>query len=277
MDQASPEGVVAPVETPAVVTDVAQPEAVKPAADTPAAKPESDEPKGVAKRIKELTDRIRAAEQRESRYLSLLEQNRQQPAPQQARASDDEPIKGLKDFNYDEKAFLDYTEKRAIARADKAAKEIAKRYQVEQEAIGRRAKFDERVSAFAETVEDYSDVVTDRTPVSEAMADAIMDSDEAGALMYYLGNNPDVASKLYNLSPAKAGREIQKIEDRLVAERKKAAEKPVSQAPPPAPTIDAATPGNRIKSTDTEAQALPGDEWVKLREKELAAARKRKA
>lgn len=281
MDQASPEGVVAPVETaipPAAAPDGAQPEAVKPAAETPAAKPEGEEPKGVAKRIKELTDRIRAAEQRESRYLSLLEQQRQQPAQQpRTQVSDEEPLKGLKDFNYDEKAFLDYSERRATARADKAAKEVAKRYQVEQEAIGRRAKFDERVSAYADTVDDYHEVVTDRTPVSEAMADAIMDSDEAGALMYYLGNNPDVATKLYHLSPAKAGREIQKIEDRLVAERKKAAEKPVSQAPPPAPVIDASTPGNRIKSTDPEAQALSGNEWLKLREKELAAARKRKA
>lgn len=272
-------GAVAPVENavPPVVTDVTQPEAVKPAAEPPAAKPEGDEPKGVAKRIKELTDARRAAELREERLLRLLEQQRQQPEPHQQQQRETTQPKSLKDFNYDEKAYTDHLYSEARKVAEQSAKEAGLKFRAEQEAIQRRAKFDERVSAYASTVEDFHEVVTDRTPVSEAMADAIMDSDEAGALMYYLGNNPDVATKLYHLSPAKAGREIQKIEDRLVAERKKAAEKPVSQAPPPAPTIDASTPGNRLKSTDPEALTLPGDEWAKLREKELAAARKRKA
>lgn len=271
MDQASPEGVVAPVETPAVAPEGVAPEAVKPAETAPA-KPESDEPRGVGKRIKELTDRIKASEAREQWYRSQIDQR--QAAPSQP-ASDEEPVKGLKDFNYDEKAFLDYSEKRALAKADKAAKEIANRYRVEQEAIERRAKFDERVAAFADTVEDYHEVVTDSTPVSEGMADAIMDSDEAGAVMYYLGNNPDVARKLYHMTPAKAGRELQKLEDRLVAERKKAAEKPVTQAPPPPPKIEAREPGNStVKSTDKEAERMSGDEWRRLREKELAARRK---
>jgi hypothetical protein len=266
-------GAPAPVENvsvPAAAPEGAASEPVKPVAETPAAKPEGEEPKGVAKRIKELTDRIRAAEQRESRYLSLLEQNRQQPAPQ-ARESDEEPVKGLKDFNYDERAFLDYSEKRAIAKADKAAKAVAERYRVEQEAMSRRAKFDERVSAFAETVEDYHEVVTDSTPVSEGMADAIMESDEAGALMYYLGNNPDVARKLYQLSPAKAGREIQKLEDRLVAERKKAAEKPVSKAPPPAPQIDGAGDGSAKAKPDDPASdtELSDAEWTRRRNAQL--------
>jgi hypothetical protein len=266
MDQASPEGVVAPVENaPVVSPDGAAPEAVKPA-ETPVARPEGDEPKGVAKRLKELTDARRAAEAREARLLALLEQQR---APSQPKPSEEEPLKGLKDFNYDEKAFLDYSEKRAIAKADKAAREIAQRYRMEQEAIGRRAKFDERVAAFANTVEDYHEVVTDSTPVSEGMADAIMDSDEAGALMYYLGNNPDEARKLYQMTPAKAGREIQKLEDRLVAERAKAAAKPVSQAPPPAPKIDAADPSPRVKSTaDPDSDKLSDREWFALAEKE---------
>ncbi len=264
-DQASPEGVVAPVETvtPAVSPDGAAPEAVKPAEP---ARHEGDEPKGVGKRIKELTDARRAAEAREERLLRLLEQQRQ---PSQPKPPDEEPLKGLKDFNYDEKAFLDYSEKRATAKAEKSAKEIAQRFRIEQEAIQRRAKFDERVEAFAKNVEDYHEVVTDNTPVSEGMADAIMDSDEAGALMYYLGNNPDEARKLFYMTPAKAGRELQKLEDRLVAERAKAAAKPVSQAPPPAPKIDAADPAPRVKNTsDPDSDKLSDKEWFALAEKE---------
>lgn len=272
-------GALAPVsnEVPGVAPDGAAPEVVQPTAEeTPAAKPEAksdDEPKGVAKRIKELTDRIKAAEERERRYLSMLERNQPQ---QQPAKSEDEPEKSLKDFNYDENAYRNYERARIRAEAEKAAKEIAERYRVEQEAMQRRAKYDERVEAFRKSVDDYDDVVTDSTPVSEGMADYLLDSDEAGALMYYLGNNPDEARKLYYMSPAKAGRELTKLEDRLVSERKKAAEKPVSKAPPPAPKIEGKSPGSTaVRSTDPEAEKLPGDEWRKIRERELAAVRKR--
>src|SRR5688572_11996668 len=116
MDQVNPEGAAAPVEsveTPAVAPEGAAPEAVKPAAaEPPAAKPESDEPKGVAKRIKELTDARRAAEAREERLLRLLEQ-RQTPAPQPEQ---EEPIKTLRDFNGNEAEFLKYTEARILAK-----------------------------------------------------------------------------------------------------------------------------------------------------------------
>lgn len=276
MNQASPEGVVAPVETqaPAVAPDGAPQEAVKPAAEeTPAAKPEGDEPKGVAKRIKELTDARRAAEAREARLLALLEQ-RQTPAPK-PQADAEEPVKSLKDFNYDEKQFLEYSEKRLAVKADKAAKEAAQRWRAEQEAMTRRARFDERCEQFAKTVEDYHDVVNDSTPISEGMADALLDSDEAGALMYYLGNNPDEARKLYYMTPARAGRELQKLEDRLVSERKKAAEKPVTKAPPPAPKIDAKDASIKPQSTsDPKADELTDAEWFALADKERIKRRK---
>lgn len=273
MDQVTPEGVVAPVESekPAIASDGVATEAVKPAAEPQAAKPEAksdDEPKGVAKRIKELTDRIRAAEERERRYLSMLERGQ---APQQpAKSDDDEPVKSLKDFNYDEKSFLEYSEKRLAARADKAAKEAAQRWRAEQDAIARRAKYDERVAAFSKTVDDFDDVVNDRTPVSEGMADFLLDSDEAGALMYYLGNNPEEARKLYYMSPAKAGRELTKLEDRLVAERKKAAEKPVTNAPAPAPKIDAVEPSIAVSTTSPESDKLSTKEWVARERRRLA-------
>jgi hypothetical protein len=266
MDQVNPEGIPLPVESePVTAPDGAATEAVE-----PPAKPESDEPRGVAKRIKELTDARRAAEAREERLLALLEGRTQAPAPQ----TREEPEKGLADFNFDEKQYSAYVLKRVEAKADQAARAAAERYRSEHEAIQRRAKFDEKVDAFATNVEDYYDVVNEQTPVSEAMADVLLDSDDPGAVMYYLGTNPDIARKLYYMSPAKAGREIQRIEDRLASERKLAGEKPVSKAPPPPPKIEAREPGSRMKSTDPEALKLPGDEWAKLREKELAAERK---
>jgi hypothetical protein len=276
MDQVSPEGVATP-STGAVVPEAtpAQDTAGTPtetrAESPPAVETPKPEPKGVAKRIDELTRNWREAQRYNERLLALLEQQKQQPKPQEQPSQP----KSLKDFNYDEKAYTDhlYTEARKVA--EESARQAGAKFRAEQEAISRRAKFDERVSQFKATVEDYDAVVHEGTPVSEAMADAIMDSDEAGALMYYLGQNPDLATKLYHLTPAKAGREIQRIEDRLVAERKKAAEKPVSKAPPPAPKIDAVDPAPRVTSTsDPEADKLSDKEWFALAEKERIKKRK---
>lgn len=281
MDQASPEGVATPDVIGANVPQQppAQDTAAKPtetrAESPPAVDEQPKEPKGVGKRIDELTRLRRDAERDRDHWRELA--MRQQTPPQQQQTPQDDKPKSLKDFNYDERAYQDHLYGEARKHAEKAAREAGERWKAEQEAVARRAKFDERVAQFAKSVEDYSEVVTDSTPVSEGMADFLLDSDEAGALMYYLGNNPDEARKLYSLSPAKAGRELTKLEERLVAERKKAAEKPVSQAPPPPPKIEASTPSAGLKSTDPAAAELPGDQWRKLRDKELAALKKKRS
>jgi hypothetical protein len=278
-DQVSPEGVATPsTGAPVPQATPAQDTAGTPTetrAESPPAVETKAEPKGVAKRIDELT-RLRRDAERDRDYWREFAMRTPQQAPQQQPAQQPAQPKSLKDFNYDEKQYTDHLYEQARKVAEQSAREAGAKFRAEQEAITRRAKFDERVTQFKATVEDYDDVVHDGTPVSEHMADALLDSEEAGPVMYYLGQNPDVATKLYHMSAAKAGREIQKIEDRLVSERKKAAEKPVSQAPPPAPVIEATAPGHKVKSTDPEALSMSGDEWRRLREKELAA-RKRKA
>jgi hypothetical protein len=233
-------------------------------AESPPAVEKPSEPKGVGKRIDELTRNWREAQRQNERLLALLEQQRTQSQPHESPKA--EQPKSLKDFNYNEQAYQDHLYSEARKHAEKAAKEAGERWRQEQEAVQRRAKFDERVAQFAKSVEDYHDVVNDRTPVSEGMADFLLDSDEAGALMYYLGNNPDEAAKLYRLSPAKAGRELQKIEDRLVSERKKAAEKPVSQAPPPPPKIEGSDPGN----VENDPSKMTDAQFRKWREKQIA-------
>jgi hypothetical protein len=275
MDQASPEGVATPEvgatppqATPAQDTAGTQPEAK---AESPPAVETKPEPKGVGKRIDELTRLRRDAERERDHWRELAMRTTAAPPPERKV---DQP-KSFKDFGYDEKAYTEHLYESARKVAEESAKEAGAKFRAEQEAITRRARFDERVAQFAATVEDYHEVVNDSTPVSEGMADALLDSEEAGALMYYFGENPDVARKLYHLSPAKAGREIQKIEDRLIAERKKAAEKPVSQAPPPAPKIDAVEHSPKVTSTsDPESDKLSDAEWFKLAEKERIKKRK---
>ncbi len=252
-EQVIPEGEATPGANVSTQVPAAQDTAAPPNGNAAASPPAVDtprEPKGVGKRIDELT-RLRRDAERDRDHWRELAMRSQQPA---AKAEFEAP-RSLKDFGYDENAYRDHLYTEARKEAEKAARDAGTKWKAEQEAISRRAKFDERVTQFATTVEDYHDVVTEGTPISDAMADAIMDSDEAGALMYYLGSNRDVAMKLYYLSPAKAGREIQKIEDRLVAERKKAAEKPVSKAPEPPPKVEGGDPGNVEKDPSAMTDA----------------------
>src|SRR5688572_18563238 len=267
MDQVNPEGAAAPeiganVLNEAPAQNTAEPKVETKAESPPAVEEQTEAKKGVGKRIDELT-RLRRDAERDRDHWRELAMRQQQPPPQQRQEA--EQPKSLKDFNYDERAYQDHLYGEARKHAEKAAKEAGERWKAEQEAVSRRAKFDERLSAFGKATEGFDEVVdwmeSKQAPISEGMADFLMDSEEAGLVLQYLRNNDGEARKLYGLSPAKAGRELTRLEERLVAERKKAAEKPVSQAPPPPPKIEASTPSTGLKSTDPEAANLPGDQW----------------
>lgn len=88
-----------------------------------------------------------------------------------------------------------------------------------------------------------------------ALGDAILDSDDAPALIKFLADNDDIASELENLSPAQLGRRIGRIEAQMST---KPAPKPVSKAPTPAKPIGA------TRGTANLAD-LPMDEYVQLR------------
>jgi hypothetical protein len=254
----------------------AAPKVVSDADSSPAEKPKPAKT-GEQIRIDELTRRLRETERRYERVLRIAEERGQPPPPPPQHMQAPAQPKGLKDFNYDDVAYREYVFKEAATKAAELARQQAQEALKEQSAATRRSAYEARAASFADTVEDFEGVLQGEWACSQPMAEVIEESAEGPALAYYLAQNPDVSAKLAKLSAAQAGRELARIEDRLVSERKKAAEKPVSQAPPPAPVIEAANSGHRVKSTDPEALSLPGDEWRKLREKELAAARKRKA
>lgn len=228
------------------------------------------EPKGVQKRLDELTRNWREEQRRAERLERLLEQalGRSQAPPQQQMQP--QKPKTLADFGYDESAYREYLFNEARAQAAEAAKAEASKWRDELTRQQRREAFDSRVEKFRAEVPDFDEVFTPTTPISEAMAEAMMDTEEGPAIAYYLGKNPDIAQRIYRLSPVQAGREIARIEDRIVAERKKAAEKPVSKAPPPAPRIEGTEPALTVSASDPESDKLPIRDWLKRREKELS-------
>lgn len=213
-----------------------------PAAPDPAKKEPAKDGRDL--RISELTRRLRTAERDRERLLRLAEERGQpapQPTPQQPAQ---QTRKTLKDFNYDDSAYTEHLRNETRSEAEKAAREEALRLRESEVETLRREKFEERATAFAAAHPDYSAVVQGEWACSKPMAEAIEDSDEGPALAYYLAQNPDVARQMARLSPVQAGRELTKLEHQLVTERAKAAEKPVTKAPPPPPKLEGADPGN---------------------------------
>lgn len=211
-------------------------------------KPKEDEPRGVAKRLKELTDARRSAEQDRDYWRQLA--MREAPKAEQP----DESPKTLKDFDYDEAAYRSYERQEARKVAESVAREEAQKWRAEQSQVEARWSFEAKAKAFAKDHPDFTEVFNEDLPISQAMAEVIVQSEIGAEVAYYLGKNADVAEKIAGLSAAAAAREIGRIEARL--ELQKSTPKPVSKAPEPAPSIDGASPGNvekdPMKMSDAE-------------------------
>jgi len=259
-DQVSPEGAPAPdanasqaKPTTDVVTAKPGSEAgSSPAATEPSDKPSKPEKDGRDVRIDELTRRLREAERRNERLLRVAEDRGRQPSaqPQQPTASP------TGDPTRPQPPPVD-------------ARQIAAQLREEELTALRRERFEERQSKFAQKTKDFYEVTDPgsdpdqaRWPCSQAMAEVIEDSEEGPALMYYLAQNPDEARKYLRLTPTQAGRELGRLEDRLVSERKKATEKPVSQAPPPPPKVEGSDEG----TVERDPKAMTQKQFNKWRE-----------
>lgn len=194
--------------------------------DTPEArlaKREAEIQKGAQKRIDKITRAKYEAEARtkmlEERLAAL--ETRQQPAPVAKTLDNAEPK--LENFdNFDEyvRAKAEYIAERKI---NKTLSEREERQRTEYEAAARQKTADswaKRLTAATAELPDFEDVVASSdVPMTNAMRDAIMESDVGPRLAYYLAQNPDDATAIANMSPIGAIRAIGRIEERLTAQK----------------------------------------------------------
>lgn len=101
----------------------------------------------------------------------------------------------------------------------------------------------------------------DRSGLPTALGQVVLESDTPHAVLHYLGNNPDLAAELADLTPTQMARRMARIEADLTAKPK------TSAAPTPLKPVKPAAVTNELSSD------LPVDEWMKRREKELKAKR----
>lgn len=207
--------------------------------DTPDAKetaPEKEHedapiPKGVQKRIDRAVRQKYEAEARtkmlEERLAAL--ETRQQPAPVAKTVDNSEPK--LENFdNFDEyvRAKAEYIADQKIT---KTLSEREERQRAEYEAAERQKTADswaKRLTAATAELPDFEDVLASSdVPMTNAMRDAIMESDVGPRLAYYLAQNPDDASAIAAMSPIGAIRALGRIEERLATQKP-----PVAKAAP---------------------------------------------
>jgi hypothetical protein len=255
-----------------VETDSAPVQATEEVAEPVKDRAES-EPEWFTKRFGEITAKFRGEERARlaaEQKAFELEQRLAQSQPKQ-----EEKVKTLADFEYDEAKFQGYVVEQAKKAAREAASEADRERQEQISAERRARKFKEREVAFEKETKDYRDVAH-YAPISDDLAQVIQDLEAGPELAYYLGKNRDIALTLNDLPVHLAAVELGRIDAKITAEKAaKAAAleaarqaKAVSGAPPPAPQIDGSN-----ATVDKDPSQMSDVEFAKWRRKQIAARR----
>lgn len=237
----------------------------------------SAEEKAEARRQYERRRRLRAAREQEA---TQTEEPPSDPDP--ATEVEIPPVRTLADFDGDEKAFQDYSEKRVAAiSAQRQASEAAEQAQ-RTEAQQRRDQFLEREADFIadNDISDYDEVTRSQDlPITREMAQFIQhpDNELGPELAYHLGKHPEEAARIASLSDFKAQGELRALMATLQAKRarlKAERDKP-SGAPPPPDTVDGSGEvGIKPKPTDPgTADSMSDEQWARERNRQIAARR----
>lgn len=188
-----------------------------------AAKPQEERKQNpkIEKRFSEITKqreeaRQEAQREREARLAleARLQALEKQNAPQQAQTVEQEPQphQFSDAFEY-AKALTDYRVEQRLAEQQRQAEE-AKAQAERQKTLSEWAKKVETAKSelpdFDEMVSSAADVI-----VPDHVRDAILESDVGPKILYHLAENTELAKQIASWSPAKALREIGKLEARL--------------------------------------------------------------
>jgi hypothetical protein len=227
----------------------------------------------LSERFAELTRHRRDAERDRDHWRDLAMRTlSQRPADGQLLTPLAERVKTLADFNFDEVQHQAYISQQAAKAATEAAKRELRAEQEAQRKQREIAEYAGRVKDFAKDKPDFNEVAN-YAPISDQIAEMVIRSEQGPELAYHLGKNPDVATSISALPAGIAAYELGMLAARLKFDRETAskAKAALSQAPPPAPRIEASgEAGGRVSTTDPDSDKMTDDEWAKAERKRLA-------
>jgi hypothetical protein len=123
----------------------------------------------------------------------------------------------------------------------------------------------EKIYAQAEKIRGFDRDAFDDLPLTNAIAQAIVDSEVAPKLMAYFVNNPEDVSRIANLNPVRQIAEIGKLEAKV----SEVAVKPVTVSKAPAPIEPIGTRG----SSNKDPSEMTDLEFAKWRKAQIAQRR----
>ncbi len=199
-------------------------------------------PKPIQKRISELV-RERETARREAEYWRQQAAMAQPQPVQQAAPAAPAELRA-EDFP----TYEDYLVAKAETKAtQRLQSELAKRAEEAQRMAEQRqaqaavSEFHVRAEEARARYEDFDLVVTDpTTPITPAMAEAIVQAAGGHEVAYYLGRNKQEAARIASLPPLGQVMEIARLEARLSGASRRA-----SSAPPPPRTVSGASAPGR--------------------------------
>lgn len=217
--------------------------------------------RGVGKRIDELTKEKYDAQRERDHWRELALRGQGAPEPQPAQAAEratEEPT--LESCDFDPVKFQRewYSYQRAQEKKQEAAQ-------------AKQQKLAEREAEFRTAHPDYDTVARNPTlPITQQVAEVILETDDPPAIAYYLGQNPEEAAAIAQMTPHQIGRAIGRIEAKLSAPpasdaSRQPAPRTVTRAPGPVTTLSGAP---AVKKT---YEGMSMKEYDEARKKERAA------
>ena len=208
---------------------------------------DKDLPKGLKKRFRKLTGKIRDLEAQLAKPAAQAEPEKAKTEVKQAVATP--PGKPLL-ANFE--TYEDFVEALADWKAEqrettKKQAEATKQHQTE---------WQKKVEAAKARYDDWADVVdgAEDVPVTPHMQQTIFEMERGPDVVHFLASNPDEAKRISKLSPLSQARELGKIEDKLPAldaePEKKTAAAAVSKAPRPAKVVAGSSANDLGKEPD---------------------------
>lgn len=264
------------------IAEESDPEDVTEQEKTQAQLAKSQPNKRLAKRMRDLTGKIKqlesqlagldqseSDEEADEEVVSSTDPGKDEPSAEsktltRPRLKNFEDTEELDAWEQYEAAMDEYYAGRMTAAVSKAIQAERAETETKQQAAVREALWNKAASRFP----DYNEVVTDGVWVSKAMEDVLrMDPESGTELAYYLGQHPEESEALAKetLAPtekqwpqalARAGMRLGEIRAKLAAEKKTTTPKPSGGNPPvrpPAPPLkkvsDASRPPTQIRGT----------------------------
>lgn len=222
--------------------------------ETTAEQPEKKS-RGVQKRLDELTRNWREAERRNQWLEQQLEREQQRQEPQAHQEESARPK--LEDFESTEdwaEALSDWKIEEKLAARDQQASQ-AREVQTFQE---KERVFQRNAAQFTLDHDDFDEVIRS-IPLSESTYKAALNSEKAPELLYHLGNDFELASRIDSMDSVSAAMELGRIEASLAR-----AARNVSNAPEPV------TPVSGVGGdADVDPDNMTTNEWLEWREKQL--------